>query len=539
MLLGLLIAFVLVGILSVLSLVYQKQPVTLDNLISLHTSPEAGSGTLLFWYIDIIAIYSALVWGLVGYQKDVAEDNRRYADWLTKNQQKELLQVQEGKTALDQKHQEEIAQLNAQLTNEGAKFQDIEAIIRRGKQQWQATFDAVDDLIILTDETGNILRCNRATGEVLQLGYNQIIGRGIDDLFSNETFNLLGMNPGEKKDLKIPHLELWYEIAKNHLLVDGKQEGWVYIFRNITLQKQAFRDQQRLTQYYELLANNSPVAIVTLDMEDRIIDCNPAFENMFLYSKKDVVGSKLDALVSPPDLAFEASGITESVRMGGKIRSITQRKRKDGSLVDVELFGIPVVLGGKQVGSLGLYHDVSMLVHTQPTPPAIVEQPLAEEIEPKVEVLEPPAVEEPPAEVVPARRRPTPIEKIEGIGPVYGLKLFEIGVKTTEDLLNRGKDRVGRQELVDRTGISPSLILKWVNMADLMRIKGVGEEYSELLERAGVDTVKELRNRVPKNLYDAMVQANEEHKLVRRVPHLSEVESWVKEAKESEPIMTY
>ena len=509
-----------------------KQAITFDNLLQLHT-------TLLFMYIDIIAIYSALVWGLVGYQKDVAEDNRRYADWLTKNQQKELLQVQEGKTALDQKHQEEIALLNEQLTNEGAKFQDIEAIIRRGKQQWQATFDAVDDLIILTDETGNILRCNRATGEILQLGYNQIIGRGIDDLFSNETFNLLGMNPGEKKDLKIPHLELWYEITKNHLLVDGRQEGWVYIFRNITLQKQAFRDQQRLTQYYELLANNSPVAIVTLDLEDRIIDCNPAFENMFLYNKKEVVGSKLDALISPPDLAFEATGITESVRMGGKIRSITQRKRKDGSLVDVELFGIPVVLGGKQVGSLGLYHDVSMLVHTQPTPPVIMEQAPAEAIEPKVEVLEPTVAEEPPVEVIPARKRPIAVEKIEGIGPVYGLKLFEIGVKTTEDLLNRGKDREGRQELIDRTGISPSLILKWVNMADLMRIKGVGEEYSELLEKAGVDTVKELRNRVPQNLYDAIVQANEEHKLVRRVPHLSEVENWVKEAKESEPIMTY
>ncbi len=538
LLFGLFIAVILVGILSVLYLIYEKKPVTLENLLQLQTS-------LLFMYIDVIAVYSALVWGFVGYQKDVAEDNRRYADWLTKNQQKELLQVQEGKTALDQKHQEEIALLNEQITNEGAKFQDIEAIIRRGKQQWQATFDAVDDLIILTDETGNILRCNRATGEVLQLGYNQIIGRGIDDLFSNETFNLLGMNPGEKKDLKIPHLELWYEITKNHLLVDGRQEGWVYIFRNVTPQKQAFRDQQRLTQYYELLANNSPVAIVTLDLEDKIIDCNPAFENMFLYNKKEVVGSKLDALISPPELAFEATGITESVRSGGKIRSITQRKRKDGSLVDVELFGIPVVLGGKQVGSLGLYHDVSMLVHSQPTPPVIVEQAQPDAIEPKVEVFEPAAVEEspvaeePPVEVVPARRRPIPIDKIEGIGPVYGLKLFELGVKTTEDLLERGKDPKGRKELEDRTGISPSLILKWVNMADLMRIKGIGEEYSELLERAGVDTVKELRNRVPKNLYDAMVQANEEHKLVRRVPHLSEVENWVKAAKEAEPIMTY
>jgi Domain of unknown function (DUF4332) len=73
----------------------------------------------------------------------------------------------------------------------------------------------------------------------------------------------------------------------------------------------------------------------------------------------------------------------------------------------------------------------------------------------------------------------------------------------------------------------------------LMRIRGIGEEYSELLERAGVDTVKELRNRNPNNLYEAMAQANESLKLVRRLPTLSDVEGWVKEAKESEPMMTF
>ena len=174
MLLGLLIALVLVGILSILFLIFQKQPITLENLISLHTS------SLLFWYIDIIAVYSALIWGFVGYQKDKAEDSRRYAEWLAKNQQQELLQVQEGQIVLDKQHKDEIAQLNDKLTKEGSNFQDLESIIRRGKQQWQATFDAVDDLIILTDETGTILRCNRATGEVFQLGFSQIIGRGID-----------------------------------------------------------------------------------------------------------------------------------------------------------------------------------------------------------------------------------------------------------------------------------------------------------------------------------------------------------------------
>lgn len=542
--LGLLIALILVGVLSILYLIFQKLPVTVDNLIQLHT-------TLLFLYVDIIALYSALVFGLVGYQKDRAEDSRRYTDWLAKNQQQEILQVQEGQTKMDKMHQEEIANLNEQLVKEGTKFQDIETIIRRGKQQWQATFDAVNDMIILTDEIGRIIRCNRATGEVFQLGYSQIIDRGIDELFSNGSVSLLGMIPGEKKEMKLPHLELWYEIFKNHLLVDGQQEGWVYIFRNITTQKQAFRDQQNLAQYYELLVNNSPVAIVTLDLEDRIIDCNPAFENLFLYNKKEATGSKIDDLICPPHLVFEARGLMGMIHNGGKVKSITQRRRKDDSLLDVEVFGIPVILGGKQVGSLGLYHDVSDLVLHQKAAPVIVEQALDEATEPLVSAIEPEKEEEQlptlklneevegTSKVVQTRKRLIPIEKIEGIGPVYAQKLLNIGIKTTDDLLNQGKNRKGREDLVEKTGISALLVLKWVNMADLMRIHGIGEEYSELLERAGVDTVKELRNRIPKHLHDAMVQANETHKMVRRLPNLSEVESWVKEAKESNPIMTY
>ena len=407
-----------------------------------------------------------------------------------------------------------------------------------GKQQWQATFDAVDDLIILTDETGTILRCNRVTGEVFQLGFSQIIGRSIDELFPNESGSLHWTVPGDKKEMKLPNTELWYEISKNHLLVDGRQEGWVYIFRNITPQKQAFRDQQRLTQYYELLVNNSPVAIVTLDLEDRIVDCNPAFESLFLYSKKEAIGTNADMLISPPDLVDDARGMTDTVRKGGKFQTITQRKRKDGSLVDVEVYGIPVVLGGKQVGSLGLYHDVSDLVRYKNIA-MIEEQPHEEVAEPLVPAMEADAEPEVTSPTNQVRKRLTPIEKIEGIGPVYAEKLLEFGIKFTEELLEQGKSRKGREDLVEKTGISSLLILKWVNMADLMRISGIGEEYSELLERAGVDTVKELRTRNPKNLHAALVQANETHKLVRRLPTLTEVENWVKEAKELEPIMTY
>jgi PAS domain S-box-containing protein len=540
--LGILIALILVGIASVIFVVYLQLPVTWENILQVQTR-------LIMLWIDVICLYGALIWGIVGYQKDRAEDARRYSDKLVQNQQRDMLQAQDTRDGMDKKYQAEIARLNEQITGQAVKFKDLEGIIQRGKQHWEATFDSLEDLIVLTDEKGSILRCNRATGEVFQLGYSQIIGRGIDEMFSNESISLLGTTPGEVKELKLPHTEDWYELSKSHLLVDGKQEGWVYIFRNITLQKQAFRDQQRLTQYYEILVKNSPVAIVTLNQEDRIIDCNPAFESLFLFSRKEAVGAKIDDLITPPGLAFEANGMVDAVRRGMKVQSFTQRNRKDGSTLDVEVFGIPVVLGGKQVGSLGLYHDISNLVHPQVTVPEVVEPLPAEEAEPqlaevvtesKAELLPVPEPEEQAAvPVAQNQRRLIPIEKIEGIGPVYARKLLEVGIKTTDDLLNQGKSRKGREELVEKSGISSLLILKWVNMADLMRIHGIGEEYSELLERAGVDTVKELRNRNPNNLHEAMAQTNESLKLVRRLPTLSDVESWVREAKESEPLMTY
>ncbi|MFG1345010.1 DUF4332 domain-containing protein [Xanthobacter autotrophicus DSM 431] len=132
-----------------------------------------------------------------------------------------------------------------------------------------------------------------------------------------------------------------------------------------------------------------------------------------------------------------------------------------------------------------------------------------------------------------------PIIEIEGIGPTYAAKLKAVGLSTTEALLEAAKAPKGRKELAASTGIEESRILKWANMADLMRIKGVGEEYSELLEAAGVDTVKELKTRVPANLLKALVEANEKRKLVRALPTLSMVESWVAKAKELPPVLTY
>ncbi len=132
------------------------------------------------------------------------------------------------------------------------------------------------------------------------------------------------------------------------------------------------------------------------------------------------------------------------------------------------------------------------------------------------------------------------ISEIEGIGPAYAEKLKKAGIRTVNTLLKKGATRKGREEIAKATGLDSSLILKWVNMADLFRIKGIAGEYAELLEKAGVDTVKELRNRNAENLHAKLAEVNAEgRRLVRLLPSLSRVKSWVEQAKKLEPVVTY
>jgi predicted flap endonuclease-1-like 5' DNA nuclease len=128
---------------------------------------------------------------------------------------------------------------------------------------------------------------------------------------------------------------------------------------------------------------------------------------------------------------------------------------------------------------------------------------------------------------------------IEGIGQVYADKLRAAGLVTTEALLAQGATPQGRQALAEKAGISGHLILEWVNRADLFRIKGVGEEYSDLLETAGVDTVPELAQRNAENLHAKFVEVNAAKKLVRRLPTQSQVADWISQAKELPRAITY
>jgi len=604
---GLILGLLIAVIATLLTLYFSGSEITVNSFFNLQFLNP------LFLLLDVYSLVLAILFGFYALQKN------------------KTAQAQAQYQRMNQKRSAEIQLLNDRMQDQENKFKDLEAIISRGKQEWEATFDAVKDLIILTDENGKILRCNRITGEAFQVGYSQIIGKQIDQLFMGITGEEQERIPLEKPEFRFPTLDGWYDTSRTFLKLDDQEGGWVYVFSNVSDRKRVMLDLQRLNQFYEQLVKNNPIAIVTLNLDDRIVDCNPAFEKLFGFDKREAQGRELDALISPPNLVGETRSLTELVRQGETVHKLTQRKQKSGELVQVELYGFPVILGGKQIGSLGLYHDVSELLsmenetavapqavdtgewlpesRLEPTAeeiqledeaieesPAVEEQVVVpavqeefetsappevekagteeiltetetpvqtEEIEPNIEQLQgetvqEPAITEQSTEQVQAESgqeqpiaeetaessdtvttRLTPVSEIEGIGQVYTQKLAEIGIKSTADLLESGKDRKGREELVEKLQISDKLVLKWVNMADLMRIPGIGEQYSELLEKAGVDTVKELRNRNPKKLQAALAVSNEMHHLVKRLPSLSDVENWVETAQEIEPLITY
>jgi len=133
------------------------------------------------------------------------------------------------------------------------------------------------------------------------------------------------------------------------------------------------------------------------------------------------------------------------------------------------------------------------------------------------------------------------LTKVEGIGKRYQKQLNKAGILTTEALLKEGATRKGRNRLAKESGISVKLILEWVNHADLYRINGVGEEYADLLEASGVDTVVELGKRVPENLLSKMAKANSKgkRKLVRQLPGINQVKKWLRQAKRLKRVITH
>ncbi len=128
---------------------------------------------------------------------------------------------------------------------------------------------------------------------------------------------------------------------------------------------------------------------------------------------------------------------------------------------------------------------------------------------------------------------------IEGIGPAYAKKLTGAGFRTVEAFLKKGASEKGRKEIAEATGIDQTYILEWANRADLFRIRGIGIQYSDLVEKAGVDTVVELSKRVAANLHTKMVEVNKAKNCVNVMPSVKQVEDWIAQAKKLPRVITY
>jgi two-component system sensor histidine kinase/response regulator len=249
-----------------------------------------------------------------------------------------------------------------QLTVDLENSKRIEIIIAQGKKEWEITFDAITDMILTTDQNGMIQRCNQATIQRLGTTYPELISKSIDlVLFASETPAQSLLSTTEKY-IRFPTIKGWFGLARFTIQREDGSQGFTFVFRDLTEQLRIEAEIRRQKQYFEALVNNNPVATLLLDLNLRIVSFNPAFENLFGYTIKEVLGKNIDSLIVPDYDSVLAGEYTSQLQSGQLIHAFGKRKRKDGSLVHVEISAVPVKVAGKLTGYLILYHDVTELV---------------------------------------------------------------------------------------------------------------------------------------------------------------------------------
>jgi PAS domain S-box-containing protein len=260
------------------------------------------------------------------------------------------------------------------LIQENAHRHNLEKILERGKREWESIFDAVQDAILVSDGMGRVIRCNRSATRLLRISFDHLVNMPIDEILlgapQETAVRLVSLN-GE---VHIPFLGGWFDITRYPIDIDEENRGLIYVIRDVTERKQSEAIIRQQKDYLQALVNNSPVAIVTLDQRLGIQSCNPAFETMFGYSPAEVNGQNLDHLLEgtmPGGIGKNGSGskpmltYSERVMRGESINAIVQRHRKDGSAVDVEISGVPLVVDGSIAGVLWLFHDITELVQAR------------------------------------------------------------------------------------------------------------------------------------------------------------------------------
>lgn len=316
-----------------------KQPLTFQALISSQKTEP------LLWIIDSAPFVLGLTFAFIGSHQE-----------RLKKASLELEKIVASRTL-------DLNAANEALQREVGEHRAIEAQIAIAKKEWESTFDAISDPIFLTDIDDKVVRCNRAACDHLNATYPQILGQTLGRLLCRD-----GDVPAAWRqnaaNVTFPALPGWYDVTVFDILPEESTRRKLYIFHDVTVRRQAEVETQRQKQYFEALILNCPVAIVILDNDGRIISCNPAFEALYGYTAGEITGQILDPLITSEETAQEAARYTQKAYLG-MLHEVGKRCRKDGTVVDVEIFGVPVILDGERLGAFAIYHDISELVRAR------------------------------------------------------------------------------------------------------------------------------------------------------------------------------
>src|SRR5574340_87562 len=268
--------------------------------------------------------------------------------------------------------QDKIAQRIGELYNlkdtyhrEIHQRQQAEINITRAKREWEATFDTIPDLILLTDSYGKIARCNQATIHKLECGYADILGKPIEEVFPGVVEPIQKRVINKTQVIPMPSKFGWFDVSGHPFQFLDDKPGMIYIFHDIAERKTSEVELQRQKQYFEAIFQNSPVAIVTLDLSNRIVTSNPTFEYLFGFSSTEAAGRKLDDLILPPEFHDKTFEYTRRIHRVDVHHEVNRRLTKRGEPLDVEIFTVPVVVNSEPLGTLVLFHNITDLVQAR------------------------------------------------------------------------------------------------------------------------------------------------------------------------------
>ncbi len=241
---------------------------------------------------------------------------------------------------------------------------------KSAESELQALFAAMTDVIVVYNAEGRYLKVAPTNQSNFYRPPQEMIGKTVSELFPPQQAGFfLGkiqqcLNTGEltsaEYSLNIESREIWFSALISRM----SEDTVIWVARDITDYKQNVMELARETRYFESLVKNSPVAIVVMGNDERILSVNPVFEKLFGYTSAEAVGASLDTLVATPETQMEAARYSQQI-MEGPIHGIVRRRRKDGTLVDVELSGVPIIVDGRKLSALVLYHDITELAQAR------------------------------------------------------------------------------------------------------------------------------------------------------------------------------